>query len=168
MNILKYGSISLFFLMIAVPGFAQSTPPAAKKKAPSGVSSVVYADRRRHGPPCWKQAGITPDMVNQRWKIEDDAKVEIAAVCRETTTGPQQKHNKIDQINAKTKQEVADLIPADKLAKFNQCEADLEKTHPASASEKKLGPCGGTIPTNVNPQGSEGMEHQHGGAPMNQ
>lgn len=168
MRILKHGSVSLLFLMIAVSGFSQSTRAAEDQTAPSNAAPVVRSQRRYHGPPCWKQAGITADMVNRRWKIEDDQKVRIAAVCRETTTNAQQKREKIEQIHADTKLEISNVIPADELAKFNKCQADFENTHPAPASEKKLGPCGGVIPTNVNPQESEGMEHEHGGAPMNQ
>jgi hypothetical protein len=169
MRLLKYGSVSLLFLMIAASGFAQSTPAAEDQTAPSEAPDSAPRVHRRHsGPPCWIQAGITPDMVNQRWKIEDNQRARIAAVCSETATSPQQKHDKIDQIHAGTKQEIAQLIPAEKLATFNKCQADLDKTHPALAPKKELGPCGGVIPTPMGPEESHGMEHQHGGAPMKQ
>ena len=174
MDVLRKGSISLLFLTIGVAGFAQSEAPA-QKEAPSaqtepasqneaGSQETPAAPRIRHrsyGPPCWKQAGMTADMVNQRWKIEDQQKVTIAGVCSEASTSPQQKHDKIEQIHANTKQAIAKIIPGDTLAKFNKCEADLEKSRPASASKKQLGPCGGTIPT-------AGAEHDHGSMKMNQ
>ena len=173
MDVLRKGSISLLFLTIAVAGFAQSEAPA-KKEEPSAQSEpaaqneagapeapgVPPAHRRSVGPPCWKQAGMTPDMVNQRWKIEDQQKITIAGVCSEASTSPQQKHDKIEQIHANTKQAIAKVIPAETLAKFNKCQADLEKSRPASASKKQLGPCGGTIPT-------PGTEHDHGSMKMN-
>src|SRR5271169_2871506 len=48
---------------------------------------------------CWKQAGVAPQMVNDRWKIEDRGKSRIAAVCTDPTLSAAQKHNKIMQIN---------------------------------------------------------------------
>jgi len=164
MQVLRTGSVSLLFLMIAVSGFAQSTPAAQPEAAtPAAPAANPQVRRRNHGPLCWKQAGLTPDMVNQRWKIEDQQKTTIASVCSETTTSAQQKHDKIEQIHANTGQAMSKLIPADKLAKFNKCEADLEKSRPAPASQKQLGPCGGTIPTPA----ASGMEH-HDGMQMNQ
>ena len=172
MDVLRKASISLLSLTIAVAGFAQSQASAQKdepstQSEPAGQNEagapetpgVPPAHRRSFGPPCWKQAGMTPDMVNQRWKIEDRQKTNIAGVCRETSTSPQQKHDKIEQIQANTKQAIAKVIPAETLAKFNKCQADLEKSHPASASKKQLGPCGGTIPTPG--------EHDHSKMKMN-
>ncbi len=169
MRVLRQGSVALLFLMIAASGFAQSAQtapsaqgaPAAQNDGSSqeSPSAPVHVRRRSNGPPCWKQAGMTPDMVNQRWKIEDQQKANIAAVCSEPSTSPQQKHDKIEQIQANTKEAIAKLVPAETLAKFNKCEADLEKSRPASAPKKQLGPCGGTLPT--------GSEHDHGSMPMN-
>ena len=168
MAVFRKGSISLLFLMIAVSGFAQSAEPADPAQKESAAQNEPASQetpaaprmrRRTYGQPCWKQAGMTPDMVNQRWKIEDQGKVSIAGVCSEPSS-PQQKHDKIEQIQANTKQAIAKLIPADTLAKFNKCQADLEKSRPASASKKQLGPCGGVIPA--------GSEHDHGSMKMNQ
>lgn len=163
MRFLKYGSVSLLFLVVAASGVAQSAAPADDQAASPEAQTDARAPRRRsYGQPCWRQAGMTPDMVNQRWKIEEEQKQNIAAVCSEPSTGPQQKHDKIQQIHAKTAQQIAKVVPAEELAKFNKCQADLEKSRPSSTPKKELGPCGGTLPT---PAGSE---HHHDGAPMKQ
>ena len=168
MRVLRHGWIAFLFLMFSVSGFAQSTPSAQSEPAvqgdgasQEGPSAPVNIRRRSNGPPCWKQSGMTPDMVNQRWKIEDQQKANIAAVCSETSTSPQQKHDKIEQIHANTKEAIARVIPSDTLAKFNRCQSDLEKSRPASASKKQLGPCGGTLPA------AAGSEHDHGSMQMN-
>lgn len=167
MSFLKYGSVSLLFLFLGAPGFAQSAPPenqsapaADEQPAPTETQPSARAQRRRgFGAPCWKQAGMTPQMVNQKWQIEEQQKQSIAAVCSDQSTGPQQKHDKIEQIHANTAQDLAKLIPAEELAKFNRCEADLKKSRPSSGQKKEVGPCGGTIPAAA---GSEhGMEHHH-------
>jgi len=173
MHVFRKGSISVLFLVMAVSGFAQSAEPAQNEpaaqsepaaqneQAPTDAPAAHRMHRRNYGPPCWKQAGMTGDMVNERWKIEDQQKVSIAGVCSEASTSPQQKHDKIEQIHANTKEAIAKLIPADTLEKFNKCQADLEKRQPASGPKKELGPCGGTIPT-------PGAEHDHGSMKMNQ
>ena len=157
MSVLKYGPVSLLFLLLAASGLAQSAPADGDQAAPQETQPSARAlHRRRYGPPCWKQAGMTPDMVNKKWQIEDQQKQNIAAVCSETSTGPQQKHDKIEQIHAKTGQDLAKLVPAEELAKFNKCQAELEKSRPSSTPKKELGPCGGTIPNS-----EHGMEHHH-------
>ncbi len=161
MGLLKNGSISLLFLMIAASGFAQSAATETQPPSNETAPAARMARRRNYGPPCWKQAGMTPDMVNQRWKIEDQQKLNIAAVCTDASTSPQQKHDKIEQIHANTAQAVAKVIPSDTLAKFNKCQADLVKSRPASASKKELGPCGGTLPAPASD--TAGMEHHHDG-----
>jgi hypothetical protein len=105
--------------------------------------------------PCWKQAGMTPEMVNERWKMQDEQKTKIAAVCSEPSTSAQQKRAKIDQIRLDTDLAIAHLIPAKELHAFNVCQAELDKTRPHAAADKEVGPCGGNMP--------EGPEdaHQH-------
>jgi len=111
---------------------------------------------------------MTPDMVNQRWQIEDQQKVRIAEVCTEPSTSAQQKHDKIDQIHADTDRSIAHLIPGKELAAFNKCQADLEQRNPKPAGQKQLGPCGGFIPPD---SGSTDVaaapEHRHNATPAN-
>jgi hypothetical protein len=86
--VLRNSSIALLFLTLGVAGFAQS--PETPQDTPA--SSVVARRARvaNHGTPCWKQAGMTPDMVNQRRHLDDQQKVKIAQVCSESSTSPQQ------------------------------------------------------------------------------
>ena len=100
---------------------------------------------------------MTPDMVNQRWKIEDEQKTKIAEVCVEPITSAQQKHDKIEQIRVDTDLAIAHLIPAKELQVFNQCQAELEKSKPHPAGQKQLGPCGGIIPVD----GMSNDDHSH-------
>ena len=97
-------------------------------------------------------------MVNHRWKLEDQAMVQIAQACNETTTTAQQKHDKIQAINVETDGAIARLIPAKQLQAFNACQAKWDKAHPKPAGEKVLGPCGGTIPANADSSMTD-MDH---------
>ena len=157
MSVWKYGSVSLLFLILAASGLPQSAPSDEDQAAPQDTQPSAPAQHlRSYGQPCWKQAGMTPDMVNKKWQIEEQQKQNIAAVCGETSTGPQQKHDKIEQIHAKTAQDLAKVVPAEDLSKFNKCQAELQKSHPSSTPKKELGPCGGTIQST-----EHGMEHHH-------
>lgn len=95
-------------------------------------------------------------MVNQHWKLEDQAKVKIAAACRETTTSAQQKRAKIDEIHKETDEAIAKIIPATQLQTFNSCMTEWEKKEPKAPGQKELGPCGGAMP-----KSGEGQHEGH-------
>jgi hypothetical protein len=146
MRALALASPALLLALLAVPALAQSDATSDNAPEPSSVPATARRTASRHQPPCWRQAGIAPNLVNERWKIEDQGKARIAAVCTETSTNAQQKQTKIQMINTETQQAIASIIPAKQLHAFNSCQADYEKAHPKAASEKELGPCGGVIP----------------------
>ncbi len=96
-------------------------------------------------------------MVNRRWKIEDQSKVKIDAVCNDPATSAEQKRTKIEEIHTETDKEIAKLIPSKELQVFNSCQAALDKKRPKPA--KVVGPCGGAIPSTDATHG--GMDHEH-------
>ena len=171
----RIGYIGLLLLTLCSLGVAQSTPsdpnsgntsqPAAQSAEPAPDADAgpddgaPRAHRRAHPAPCWRQAGLTPDMVNQRWKLQDQEKSRIAAVCSEPSTSAQQKHDKIEQIQVETDQAIARLIPTKDRKIFDQCQAEVERSKPHPAGEKELGPCGGIIPKEEMSNGAE--EHSH-------
>lgn len=118
----------------------------------------VRARRQVHQIPCWKQAGIAPQMVNERWRIEDRGRIKIAGACSDPALSAEKKHDRIQQINAETDQEIANLIPAKQLQAFKACQLEREKSRPKLVAEKQLGPCGGVIPATA----SNTEVHQHG------
>jgi hypothetical protein len=136
-----------------------STPETANPQTPN----ETMAHRRRHQVPCWRVAKISPELVNQRWKLEDQGKVQIAAVCADPKTTAEQKQQKIHAVHKQTDEEVAKIIPADQLKVFNACQAERDKENPKPKplpGEKEFGPCGGTIPKNTE-SGMSGMQHNH-------
>jgi len=162
MRVLRDTAMALPFLLavFVFPAFAQSsqgspTPSTEVDTPKTPTQSPVR--RRIPEVPCWRQAGITPDKVNQRWKIEDQAKAKIAATCNEESTSPQQKHDKIEEIHRETDEAIAKLIPQEQRQAFNSCQAAMEQKHPKSAPPKELGPCGGVIPKS----GETEMTHHH-------
>lgn len=153
-----FASSALFLALLAIPAVAQSD--ASSDKAGERALNSAAARQARHQPPCWKQAGIAPNLVNERWKLEDQGKARIAAVCTETGTSAQQKQTKIQMINTETQHAIAGIIPAKQLQAFNACQANYASTHPKPASEKELGPCGGVIPGSAAEE-SAAMDHMN-------
>ena len=165
MLVQRNSSIALLFLALGVPVFAQSTDTTQNDPA----ADQPGLRRARVQVTCWRQAGMTPDMVNKRWELEDQQKVRISQVCTEPSTSAQQKHDKIDQIHADTDRAMAQLIPAKELKAFNKCQAEVDQRRPKAPGGKELGPCGGVIP----PSAADGTtstapEHRHTNTPNNQ
>ena len=144
MRFLRYSVVALLPLLFIAPVFAQSTDPQQPQ-----VEDTTPGRRVRRPRPvnCWRQAGIAAGLINQQWKIRDEGKTRIAAVCSEASSSAQQKHDKIEQINMETEQEIAKLIPAKQMQAYKACQAEEAKNHPKSPQEKELGPCGGVIPS---------------------
>jgi len=156
--------VSLFFAF-SLPLFAQAAGDAQQPAAqgseqaePSNTADqpqevpppATSSAHPKHQTPCWRVAGIAPEMVNQRWKIEDDAKSKIGGVCNDPSLGPDQKLSKIHEINAQTDEAISRLIPSSQLSAFQQCQAERKNDKASRASrmpQKELGPCGGVIPS---------------------
>ena len=142
----------------------QSSPPTpavqtpAQAPAESSPASPRRASSQRQTP-CWRLAGISPEMINKRWHIEDNAKGKISVVCTDPALNAEKKHEKIQEINGQTEQEIAKIIPAKQLEAFKSCQAerDQEQAKRRGANgQKELGPCGGIIPAEA-----ENPSHQH-------
>jgi hypothetical protein len=141
--------VALGLILLAGVGTVAESAAQAQTPSPQDESQPASehgARRRVPSIPCWRQAGMTSQVVNERWKIEDRGKSRIAAVCADASLSPQQRHDKILQINVETDQEVAKLIPVKQLEAFNSCQAELDKNRRKIAGQKELGPCGGVIP----------------------
>lgn len=140
----------------------QSSPHATAAQSPPQATSesakpqAAPSGSRRRQAPCWRLAGISSALVNQRWHIEDNAKGKISAVCTDPTLAAEKKREKIQEINEETEQEIAKLIPAKQLEAFKACQAERDQENAqrdreeakrqGAAAEKKLGPCGGVVP----------------------
>ena len=164
--VLRSSSVALLFLTLGLPAFAQSPAPAQNSSAEVRAENH-RARLQRRGTPCWRQAGMTAEMVNQRWYIEDQQKQKIAQACTEPTTSAQQKHDKIQQIHADTDRAVAQLIPAKERAAFNKCQAEVDQRNPKPAGQKEVGPCGGIIPDAMSADATTASEHRHVATPTN-
>jgi len=166
MRVLQNGAFSLLMLAFGVSGFAQSTPASEATAAAPGVSASAAAPldsggkniHRKHQGSCWKMAGIAPQQMNLRWKINDHAQVRISGVCSDPKLSAEQKQAKIHEIDEDRDRQIADLIPAKELESYQSCEA--QRVEPVKAGERKLGPCGGVLPSTP-ASGNSHESHEH-------
>ncbi len=125
-------SLVLFGVALAaasVAGQQQSkptTPSSTGTHAPNHIA-------------CWKQAGISPAVMQQRKAIMEAAKSKLLDVCRDESLTPQQKKEQIHQIHQEAAQQAEALIPAAQMEALKKCQAANSKgEHPA----RTTGPCG--------------------------
>jgi len=155
---------AVFLFVFSLPMLGQSgdaqqpaaqAPEQTEPSAPSSPGNGRFRARRQ--PPCWREAGMSPGMVNQRWQLEDNAKTKISAVCTDTSLSADQRLAKIHEIHQETDAQIAKIIPEKQLSAFKACQAERDKLNASrtgKTGEKELGPCGGAMP-------SSGMGHEH-------
>jgi hypothetical protein len=155
---------AVFFFVFTLSMFGQSgdaqQPAGAAPEQTGQPAPGTGRFRARRQPTCWREAGISPGMVNQRWQIEDNAKAKISAICTDSSLSAEQRLAKIHEIHQETDAEIAKLIPEKQLSAFKACQAERDKQNASRAgkpAEKELGPCGGVIPSS----GMSGHEHEH-------
>lgn len=161
MRVSRIGVCGILTVLFSVFSLAQSSqsappsaPPADSAQSPDSPNQAepngppVRRSRTTRKPPCWSVVHIPPEFVNERWQMEENAHQKINGVCSDSTLSAEQKSAKINEIKAKTDQEVAKLIPSKQLEALKACEAgrDKEKAKQSSGMpQKELGPCGGVI-----------------------
>jgi ABC-type sugar transport system substrate-binding protein len=141
MNHPKKGlSFLLFGLALATASMAgQQSKPAPSSSAPSNSSTSSSSTQKGGHIPCAKQAGISPQVLQQRRAIMEAAKTKIQGVCQDNSLSAQQKKEQIHQIHQEASQQAEALIPAAQLEALKKCQASANGgVHVAHTT----GPCG--------------------------
>ena len=101
-----FGCVPAMLLLLATsPLLAQTT------QRPTSVSPPTTIPSNRGGQePCWKQAGISQQVQQQRRQIEDNTRAEVQSVCNDSSLSQQQKQAKIRQIHQQSKQQIQGLM----------------------------------------------------------
>jgi hypothetical protein len=144
----------------AAPSSAQTNAQRAQRPARVQV----------HQEPCWQQAGISKDVIDQRKAVEADTHSQVQAVCADTSLNDQQKKQKIHEIHQESKQKVAGLMTEQQQQELQSCQKERAANHPAPAGTQPGmqhgggGPCGSLASSGANnsgaPQNSGGQNPQ--------
>ena len=73
---------------------------------------------------CWKEAGLSRGVMQQRRSIVFDARAQIRAVEDDSTLNFSQQKQEIRDIRVNARQQVAKLITPDQLQTLRQCRLD--------------------------------------------
>jgi hypothetical protein len=142
-----------------------SSPSTSGSDANSSGSTTGTAKGAARQTPCWQQAGISKQVMEQRKDLEQQAKSQIAAVCADTSLTAQQRREKIKAIRQQTMQQVQALITTQQQEALKSCqvarkEAQTENGGGPNPGAGK-GPCGDT------PAGSDQPSAGTGSQPKN-
>ncbi len=70
---------------------------------------------------CWKQAGLTKDVVEQRKSIVSGAKAQIRSIESDTTLSPAQQKQQIRQIRVNARQQAGKLMTPEQQEALRRC-----------------------------------------------
>lgn len=154
-------------LMLSVAIGAQTTSggssqPSSPSTSGSDGNSSGSPKGAAKQPPCWQQAGISKQIMEQRKDLEQQAKSQVAAVCADTSLNAQQKREKIKAIHQQTMQQVQALITTQQQDALKSCQASRKEAqsengggpHPGAGK----GPCGETPAGSDQPSGGTGSQ----------
>ena len=125
------------FLFFACSLLAQTTSGAPPSSQPN----------RGRQEPCWRQAGISSSVFEQRQAIERDAHSQVSEVCADTSLTSQQKLSRVREIRQQAQQKTGELITADQERALTACRQQRNGNHPGAGMHEGGNPCGGQGPT---------------------
>jgi len=92
-----------------------------------------------HQTPCWKQAGIPQNVMEQHRSIEQNIHSQVQAVCNDASLSDQQKREKIRDIRKAGHEQMEGLLTADQRSKLESCRASRGVGH--GGAHRGGGPC---------------------------
>jgi len=126
-NVLRFSIVSLLFSAGFV--FAQnSAPPSARPRQE----------------PCWKQAGISPSVMEQHHAIELDRRSQVETVCQNSSLTPQQKQQQVREIRQQAQQKMDALITPEQQSTLHACQQQRGMNGSSNGGQHPGGamPCG--------------------------
>lgn len=108
--------------------------------------------------PCWQQVGIAKSAIEQRAAIARETKMQVEAVCADSSSTPQQRQQKIREIRMQARQRMEGLITPQQQEALMACQKERSASHPAAPTvhHASLGPCGEPLPAR-RPAGTSGQ-----------
>lgn len=131
-----------------------SSSPAGAVDESSTPASAVPGGREA----CWKQAGLTKDVVEQRKSIVSGAKAQIRSIESDTTLTSAQQKQQIRQIRVNARQQVGKLVTPEQQEALRQCRQERIEARQNSNAGSTPGDSGnnayGASPPPTNSTGS--------------
>jgi hypothetical protein len=117
--------------------------------------------------PCWKQAGISQSVMEQRRGIERDAHSQVESVCQNSSLTPQQKQEQVREIRQQAEQKLDALITSEQQSSLHACQQQRGmngSSHPGSSQPGSSQP-GSSQPGSSNSGSSNSGYRRNGAGP---
>jgi hypothetical protein len=149
-NVLRLTLVS--FLLSTAALYAQSEAPASPNPQMTPRSGQE---------PCWRQAGISQPVMEQRHTIERDTHSQVASVCENSSLTPQQKRQQAREIREQAQQKMDALITPQQLSTLHACQQQRGTYHEHNEGNHAggAGPCGNFAAS----QGRQGSSNGNSG-----
>jgi hypothetical protein len=79
--------------------------------------------------PCWKVAGISPEVIARRRGIEQETQARVRQVCADPSLSDQQKRQEIRRLRQAASQESLSLTTPEQRAAVKQCNEERAAQH---------------------------------------
>lgn len=94
----------------------RSLPKAVRPKAPQPE-------------PCWKVAGISPDVIARRRAITQETQARVRQICADSSLSDQQKRQEIRRVRQAASAESQNLVTPEQRAAVKQCNQERAAAH---------------------------------------
>ncbi len=95
-----------------------------KKSLPRGVHAKAPQPE-----PCWKVAGISPEVIARRRSIEQETQARVRQICADSSLSDQQKRQEIRRLRQAASQESLSLTTLEQRAAMKQCNEERAAQH---------------------------------------
>jgi Spy/CpxP family protein refolding chaperone len=122
-SLYRLGSAAALLLLLSAWPLMAQVAPRPTSPVPGSTTGTTTQGRRGRREPCWKQAGVSQQVQQQRRQIEESARSQISAICSNSSLSAQQKHQQIQQIHQQTRQQIEGLMTPQQRSAVEACRA---------------------------------------------
>lgn len=79
--------------------------------------------------PCWKVAGISPDVIARRRAIAQETQARVRQICADSSLSDQQKRQEIRRVRQAASEESQNLVTPEQRAAVKQCNQERAAAH---------------------------------------
>jgi hypothetical protein len=112
--------------------FGQSRLALLKAAPQRRVMPRIVHPKAPQPEPCWKVAGISPEVMARRRSIEQETRERVRQICADSSTSDQQKHQEIREVRKTAAQEIQGLTTPEQREAVKQCTQERAEQHAAA------------------------------------
>jgi hypothetical protein len=120
----------LLLALVAQPAQQRQVPaqPSPLPKTHPGSAQPGGKARHPKEEPCWEQAGISKNVLEQRKSIRESTRAQVQGVCSDASLTEQQKRERIREIRRSAREQMMGLLTSQQREELKECQ---RTRHPA-------------------------------------